>query len=83
MTNREQEAKLLLENPVFVEAFSKLEEELLDLWKMSGSTDIDQRESFWLAVRLLDRIRVHRRATPTYLEEIYYGGYARCPVYSW
>jgi len=59
MTEREREAKLLLDNPVFVEAFSKLEEELLDLWKMSGSTDIDQRESFWLAVRLLDRIRVH------------------------
>ena len=56
---REREAKLLLDNPVFIEAFSKLEEELLGLWKMSGSTDIDQRESFWLAVRLLDRIRVH------------------------
>ncbi len=56
---REREAKLLLDNPVFIEAFSKLEEELLGLWKMSGSTDIDQRESFWLAVRLLDRIKVH------------------------
>ena len=56
---REREAKKLLDNPVFIEAFSKLEEELLDLWKMSGSTDIDQRESFWLAVRLLDRIKVH------------------------
>ena len=56
---REREAKKLLDNPVFIEAFSKLEEELLGLWKMSGSTDIDQRESFWLAVRLLDRIKVH------------------------
>ena len=51
---REREAKLLLENPIFVDALSTLEEELLDLWKMSGATDIDQRESFWLAVRLLD-----------------------------
>ena len=56
---REREAKLLLENPIFVDALSTLEEELLDLWKMSGATDIDQRESFWLAVRLLDRIKVH------------------------
>tara|TARA_R100001244_G_scaffold1983_1_gene3184 strand:+ start:37 stop:285 length:249 start_codon:yes stop_codon:yes gene_type:complete len=56
---REREAKLLLDNPLFVEAFKKLEEELLDLWKMSGSTDTAQRESFWLAVRLLDRIKVH------------------------
>ena len=56
---REREAKLLLDNPVFIEAVSMLEEELLGLWKMSGSTDIDHRESFWLAVRLLDRIKVH------------------------
>jgi hypothetical protein len=56
---REISAKNLLENPLFIEAFGVVEEELLTLWKTTGSIDIDQREAFWLALRLLERLKGH------------------------
>ena len=57
--NREEEAKRLLENELFVEAFDTLEKELLLSWSRSGSTEVNQRESCWLATRLLERIKAH------------------------
>jgi hypothetical protein len=57
--NREEEAKRLLENELFVEAFDTLEKELLLSWSRTGSGDISQRESCWLATRLLERIKAH------------------------
>ena len=41
------------------EAFETLRIELLGQWEQSGSHNIDQRESIWLAVRLLEKIRGH------------------------
>jgi hypothetical protein len=29
------------------------------MWRQSGAQDIDQREAFWLALRLLERIKSH------------------------
>ena len=57
--NREEEAKRLLENELFVEAFETLEKELLLTWGRTNSTDVDQRESCWLATRLLERVKAH------------------------
>ena len=57
--NREAEAKRLLENELFVEAFDTLEKELLLSWSRTGSNDVSQRESCWLATRLLERIKSH------------------------
>ncbi len=57
--NREEEAKRLLENKLFVEAFETLEKELLSNWSRTSSTDVSQRESCWLAMRLLERIQSH------------------------
>ena len=31
----------------------------MNRWSNSGSTDLEARESIWLAMRLLDRIRGH------------------------
>ncbi len=56
---RERRAKALMSDPMFVEAFDTLKKELLGRWEHSGSTDIDARESIWLAIRLLDRIHGH------------------------
>ena len=56
---RERRAKALLNDPLFVESFETLKKELLGQWEHSGSTDIDARESIWLAIRLLDRIHGH------------------------
>ena len=57
--NREAEAKRLLEHELFVEAFDTLEKELLLNWSRTSSSDVSQRESCWLATRLLERIKAH------------------------
>ena len=57
--NREEEAKRLLQNELFVEAFDTLEKELLLSWSRTGSADVSQRESCWLATRLLERNKSH------------------------
>ena len=56
---REHKAKDLLDNPLFQEAFDVLKEDLMNRWSNSGSTDLEARESIWLAMRLLDRIHGH------------------------
>ena len=56
---RERRANALINDPLYVEAFDALKKELLGQWEHSGSTDIDARESIWLAIRLLDRIHSH------------------------
>jgi phosphate uptake regulator len=56
---REQRAKRLLDDPLFVEAFDTLEKELLLNWSRTSSSDVSQRESCWLATRLLERIKAH------------------------
>ena len=61
MNNEEREvrAKSLLQNELFNEAFEELRNELLSQWEQSGSQHIDQRESIWLAIRLLEKIKGH------------------------
>jgi len=56
---REIRAKNLLQNELFNEAFEELRNELLSQWEQSGSQNIDQRESIWLAIRLLEKIKGH------------------------
>ena len=56
---RERNAKRLLQDPLLVESFQVVEQEILDLWKTTGSNDVDQREAFWLALRLLERLKGH------------------------
>ena len=56
---RERRAKGLMNDPLFIESFDELKKELLGQWEQSGSIDIDARESIWLAIRLLERIRGH------------------------
>ena len=56
---REQRAKRLLDDPLFVEAFEILEKELLLSWSRTNSNDVAQRESCWLATRLLERVKAH------------------------
>ena len=56
---REGRAKALLNDPGLKEAFDVLREDLMNRWGHSGSTDLEARESIWLAIRLLDRIHGH------------------------
>ena len=48
---RERRAQSLITDPLLKEAMSR--------WSHSGSTDLEARESIWLAMRLLDRIHGH------------------------
>ena len=56
---RELRAQRLLDDPLLNEAFTILREDLLNRWSVSGSTEVEARESIWLAMRLLDRVHSH------------------------
>ena len=56
---REHRAKALIDNPLFQEAFDVLKEDLMNRWDNSGSSELEARESIWLAMRLLDKIYNH------------------------
>jgi phosphomevalonate kinase len=56
---RERRAQSLITDPLLKEAFDVLKEDLMNRWQHSGSTDLEARESIWLAMRLLDRIHGH------------------------
>ena len=56
---RERRAQALIDDELLNEAFDALKEDLMNRWSNSGSTDLEARESIWLAMRLLDRIRSH------------------------
>jgi hypothetical protein len=56
---REGRAKNLLSDVLFTEAFDVLRKDLMTRWESSGSTELEARESIWLAMRLLDRIHGH------------------------
>ena len=56
---RERKAKNLIDDPLLNESFDVLREDLMNRWIHSGSTDLEARESIWLAIRLLERIEGH------------------------
>ena len=56
---REEHAKRLLNDELLKEEFDTLREDLMNRWNHSGSTDLEARESIWLAIRLLDKIDSH------------------------
>jgi len=56
---REEKAKNLLSNELFNEAFEVLRKDLMIRWEASGSTELEARESIWLAMRLLDKLYGH------------------------
>jgi len=56
---RESRAKNLLSDELFIEAFDTLAKDILDAWDNTGIHDTEARESLWLSLRLLERIRLH------------------------
>ena len=56
---REEKAQNLLNNELFQESFEVLRKDLMDRWSASGSTELEARESIWLAMRLLDKLHGH------------------------
>ena len=60
--NREEKANRILTDPLYQEAFDILKEDLMNRWQHSGSTELEARESIWLAMRLLERIQGHLKS---------------------
>ena len=56
---REAQAKRLLEDTLFKEAFDTLEKDIMDTWVSTSIDDDRARETCWLSIRLLSRIKVH------------------------
>ena len=56
---RERKAQNLINDPLLNESFDVLRQDLMNRWTHSGSTDLEARESIWLAIRLLERIHGH------------------------
>ena len=56
---REEHAKRLLSDELLNEAFDVLKKDLMSRWIASGSTELEARESIWLAMRLLDKLYNH------------------------
>ena len=56
---REQRANNLINDPLFQETFDVLRKDLMNRWETSGSTELEARESIWLAMRLLDKLHGH------------------------
>ena len=56
---RERRATGLLNDELFKETFEVLRKDLMNRWESSGSTELEARESIWLAMRLLDRLYGH------------------------
>ena len=56
---REEHAQRLLSDELLNEAFDVLKKDLMSRWNASGSTELEARESIWLAMRLLDKLYNH------------------------
>ena len=56
---RERKAQNLINDTLLNESFDVLRQDLMNRWTHSGSTDLEARESIWLAIRLLERIHGH------------------------
>ena len=56
---RLQRAKALINDELLTEAFDTLRTELMDRWENSTSNEVEARESIWLGLQLLARVRRH------------------------
>ncbi len=56
---REEHARRLLNDPLFLEAFDMLNDSIHATWLNSSIHDVDSREQAWLSIRLLERIKLH------------------------
>mgnify|MGYP003419095947 CR=1 FL=1 len=54
---RAEEAKQLLANPLFAEAFAAIREEVINQWTNSKSNEDVGREKLWITLKLLDRLQ--------------------------
>jgi hypothetical protein len=54
---RASEARALLKNQVFVEAFDELRNEALKMWEQSAYNDVEGRENIYRHIKALNQIK--------------------------
>lgn len=57
MIRRGTQARAILDDPVFQDAFAQVERRILELWRSSDPAATIDRERMWLALGLLDQLR--------------------------
>jgi len=62
---REEHAKSILSDPLFLESFDVLRTELLTRWENSSSNESEAREAIWLGLQLLARVKYHLESVIT------------------
>ena len=56
---RLRRAEALVNDELLTEAFDTLRTELMDRWENSAANEAEARESIWLGLQLLARVRRH------------------------
>lgn len=56
-------AREVLENEVFLDAFSAIENEVIEKWKTSPARDAEGREKLWAYLQLLQKVKAHLTST--------------------
>lgn len=51
------QAREVVENPAFIRAFDEIEQEHVEAWKNSPARDPEGRETLWMTVKLLQKLR--------------------------
>ena len=64
---RAEQARGILEHPIFSEAFDELERTYIEAWRHSRHDATEERERLWIALNSLEVIKVH-------LESVIAGG---------
>lgn len=57
--NRAQRAAAILNDPIWVEAYERLRQEIFSAWETSPARDVEGREVLALSVKLLAQLRAH------------------------
>jgi hypothetical protein len=57
--SRGARAEALLSNDLLQEAFTRLEQDYIEAWKISSARDTDGRERLWQAVNIVGKVRDH------------------------
>ena len=61
--SRGQQAREVIEHPLYTEALEKTRQDLMQAWESSPARDTEGRERLWLAVSLLGKLEQHLKDT--------------------
>ncbi len=57
--DRAEQARSIIDHPLFIEAFEELELAYIEAWRSSNQNEQDNRERLYVALNLLGAVRLH------------------------